>query len=167
MALLVIDVQKGLFEKSTPIYNADGLLANINLLIDRAHQERIPVFFIQHSSDKVLPLGSDEWRLHPRLQILPAEPVIGKTHPNAFEETTLKAELDARHVGRLVVTGLVTHGCVKATCLGAHDLGYKVTLVKDGHSSYSKQARELIDEWNDRLSRGVVELEAAADVRFK
>jgi hypothetical protein len=36
-ALLVIDVQKGLFEHETPIYEADRLLANIQMLIDRAH----------------------------------------------------------------------------------------------------------------------------------
>jgi nicotinamidase-related amidase len=38
MALLVIDVQQGLFKKKTPIYKADELLQNIISLVDRAHQ---------------------------------------------------------------------------------------------------------------------------------
>src|SRR5512140_786860 len=56
-ALLVIDIQKGLFEKSTPIYKAELLLKNINTLINKARQEGIPVFFIQHSSSKTLEKG--------------------------------------------------------------------------------------------------------------
>ena len=41
--LLVIDVQKGLFEKTTPIYKAKQLLENINILIDKARQENVPM----------------------------------------------------------------------------------------------------------------------------
>lgn len=63
----------------------------------------------------------------------------------------MHAELADRGVGRVVVTGLVTHGCVKATCLGGLELGYEVVLAKDGHSSYSKEAARLIEEWNRKL----------------
>jgi nicotinamidase-related amidase len=38
VALLVIDVQQGLFAKSIPIYHADELLKNIGTLVDRAHR---------------------------------------------------------------------------------------------------------------------------------
>ena len=36
--------------------------------------------------------------------------------------------------------GLVSNGCVKATCLGGIKNGYKVILVKDGHSNFNKNA---------------------------
>ena len=39
-ALLVIDVQQGLFKKSAPIYMADRLLENINALANRAQDEQ-------------------------------------------------------------------------------------------------------------------------------
>ena len=39
-ALLVIDVQQGLFEKPIPIYQAEKLLANLNRLIDSAAPDR-------------------------------------------------------------------------------------------------------------------------------
>lgn len=58
-ALLVIDVQKDLFEKSIPIYRADGLRETIIDLINRARDERTPVFFIQHSGQKIREKGSD------------------------------------------------------------------------------------------------------------
>ena len=66
----------------------------------------------------------------------------------------------------MVVTGLVTQGCVRATCLGAKKLGYKVILVSDGHSTYHKQAAHLIAEWNQKLSAGTVELQEAREIEF-
>jgi len=62
----------------------------------------------------------------------------------------------------VVVSGLVTHGCVRATCQGALALGYAVALVADGHSSYSKDAARLIEAWNCTLAEaGAVVLPAA------
>ncbi|HLO34083.1 MAG TPA: isochorismatase family cysteine hydrolase [Anaerolineales bacterium] len=129
MALLVIDVQKGLFEKSTPIYKAEHLLKNINALIHKARQGGIPVIYIQHSSPRTLERGSDAWQLHPEIKPLAEETIIHKLHGNAFEGTNLREELEKRNVSKLIAMGLVTHGCVKATCLGAMDEGYKVVLV--------------------------------------
>jgi nicotinamidase-related amidase len=166
VALLVIDVQQELFEKSTPIYQADQLLSNINLLVDRAHAAGVPVFFVQHSSWKTLVEGSDGWRLHPALQPLTTDHFVQKHHSNAFQETTLKGDLDALHVCRVVVAGLLTHNCVQVTCNGAHELGYDVVLVKDAHSNYSLKAHDDIDEWNEKLSHGIVQLQSTAEVDF-
>jgi nicotinamidase-related amidase len=151
MALLVIDVQKGLFEKSTPIHRAQQVLENINALIDKARQAGVPVFFIQHSSNKILEKGSDAWQLHPEIQPLADEMIIHKLHGNAFEDTNLREELQKRNIGVLVITGLVTHLCVKATCLGAMGEGYKVVLIGDGHSNFSKDAAQLIEKWNQMI----------------
>lgn len=165
-ALLVIDVQKGLFEKSTPIYRAEQLLANINTLIAKARRGGIPVIFIQHSSERILEKGSDGWQLHPEMKPLPKELVIHKLHGNAFEGTDLWEELEKRNVRKVIATGLVTHGCVKATCLGALDEGYKVVLVSDGHSSYSKDAAQNIEKWNRALGAKGAEVLEAEKVKF-
>ncbi len=155
-ALLVIDVQKEQFEESTPIYKADQLLQNITFLILKARQEGVPVFFVQHSADTYLKLGSDGWQLHPQIQPVAGEPIIHKRHGNSFEGTNLQEELIKRGVSTVVVTGLVTHGCVKATCLGALKEGYKVVLVSDAHSNFSKDALGMIEKWNRELaSKGV------------
>lgn len=165
-ALLVIDVQQGLFHKSTAIYRAESLLNTITGLIERAHAAGAPVVYIQHASDKVLPFGSSDWQLHPRLQPGADDVVIHKEHGNAFEDTSLDAVLTRRGIGRIIVTGLVTHGCVKATCLGALALGYAVTLAADGHSSYSKDAAQLVDEWNRRLGTAGATVVQAGQVEF-
>ena len=164
VALLVIDVQQGLFSKST--YKAEQLLHNINTLIERAHRDGVPVFFIQHSGAKTLVKGSHDWELHPQLHRLATDPIVHKEHGNAFEDTVLDAALKSGQVTNVVVTGLVTHGCVRATCIGALQLGYRVTLVKDGHSSFSKQAARLIDEWNQKLSAMNVELKSTSEIEF-
>jgi nicotinamidase-related amidase len=83
--------------------------------------------------------------------------VIRKRHGSAFEQTPLKAQLDARGVTGLVVTGLVTQGCVRATSLDAKKLGYRVILASDGHSNYHKQAARLIQEWNQKLNEAGVD----------
>lgn len=166
-ALLVIDVQDGMFHKSTPVYRAGQLLANINALVERAHQCCAPVIYVQHCGQRDLVRGTPGWQLHPDLSPLETDPIVYKEQGNAFENTSLTEILNDRQVGRLVVTGMVTHGCVKATCLGARALGYPVTLVTDAHSSYSQDAATLIEKWHASLSQEGVALLSTAEVRFE
>ena len=166
LALLVIDVQKGLYERSTPILNGEQVLENINTLIVRARHAGVPVIFIQHANKSTLVKGSDAWQLHPEIQPLDSEEIIHKRHGNAFKETHLDNELEKRGVNVLVVTGLVTHGCVKATSLGAIENGYQVILVSDGHSNFSKGAAQLIEKWNQKISEKGAELEETQEVDF-
>lgn len=159
-ALLVIDVQRQLFEEATPVYHAEQLIRNINFLISKARNEGVPVIFVQHSSDTYMIYGSGGWQLHPQIQPVAGEPIIHKIVGNAFEATNLKAELEKRAVNAVVITGMVTHGCVKATCLGALKEGYQVVLVSDGHSNFSKDAPAIIEKWNrDFSKKGAVVVE--------
>ena len=56
-----------------------------------------------------------------------ADPVTGDTHP-----TGLDALLRQRAIERVVVLGLATDYCVKATALDAAVLGYSTSVVTDG-----------------------------------
>lgn len=163
-ALLVIDVQNGLFSKPTPVYKADQLLENINSLKERLSQKGGMVIFIQHSNQKLLEKGSPHWQLHPDLEIDPQDLLIHKTFGNAFQETGLRGELDSRGIKTILITGLVTNGCVRATCIGGHNLGFRVILVADGHSTYVKSAPSVIKEWNRTLGQEVAEVHPAADI---
>jgi nicotinamidase-related amidase len=49
-ALLVIDMQQGLFNKK--IYNSQRLIDNINHLLDRFHLVNSPVFLFRHSNER-------------------------------------------------------------------------------------------------------------------
>lgn len=165
-ALLVIDVQQGIFHQSNPIYKADELLQNINALIEQARRAGVPVIFIQHSDEDGLVMGSTDWQLHPRLKPLAGEANIHKLYGNAFKETNLAEVLQRDQVTDLVITGLVTHGCVKATCLGALELGYRVTLVGDAHSNYSKQAADLIEGLNQKMAAKKAVVKPTSEISF-
>jgi nicotinamidase-related amidase len=69
-------------------------------------------------------------------------------------------------VQTVLVTGLVTHGCVRATCLGGAGRGYNVILVADAHSSYNRDAARLIEEWNRNLSESISGVIPAANLDF-
>ena len=165
-ALLVIDVQQELFKKSTPIFKAEELLRKIQAMVEKAHRAGAPVVYVQHSAAKQLVKGSPGWQLHPDLRPLNKDTIVHKEHGNAFEATPLHEILKAQGVKDVVICGLVTHGCVRATCLGGLELGYRVILAKDAHSSYSKDAACLIEEWNEKLSALMVELKLASEIEF-
>jgi len=167
-ALIVVDVQFGLFTRETPIYMADELIKNINTLINRAYSAKVPVFFIQHCSER-LKQGSNEWQLHSKLQFSDDDTFITKTKPNSFFGTSLKKELDVRQIKKVVIVGVWTHNCVQATCKGAKRLGYEVILVKDGHSRDGEEivAMNSIESWNEELSKGIVELMLTHEIDFK
>ena len=58
-ALLVIDVQQGLFRKSTPIYRAEPLLNTLTTLIERARRRRAGVSGRQSQRRGLRPLHAD------------------------------------------------------------------------------------------------------------
>lgn len=165
-ALLLIDLQQELFHKRIPIYRAEDLLENITLLTQRAHQAGLPVVYVQHCNQGALKPNTDGWQLHPRLKPGPDDLSIHKQHGSAFRDTPLKERLDARDIHTIVVTGLVSHGCVQATCLEARRLGYRVILVKDGHSNYHRQAARVIEECHQTLATAGVELAETSTLTF-
>jgi len=167
VALIVIDIQMGLFERANPIYEADQFLKNVNTLIQDARQGGVPVIFIQHANENTLVRGSHEWQLHPEIQPLEGEIIIHKLEGDAFIDTELKDELEKRDVNCLVVTGLLTQQCVKETSLGALKRGYRVYLVSDGHSNFSKDAERLIKKWNQTISKKGAELVETKAVDFR
>ena len=113
-----------------------------------------------------LAFGSEDWQLHPNLNLTDKDLIIHKQQGNSFEGTSLEELLDSKSINSLVVTGLVTHGCVKATCIGALELGYQVVLVDDGHSSYSKDAPDLIIKWNQNLSEMGAKIKNTPEIDF-
>lgn len=165
-ALLVIDVQQEMFEKNTPVYSAEQMLANINALAEKARATGAAVVFIQHDAEKQLVKGTPGWQVHSALKIEADDLRVHKQISNSFEKTDLKALLDARGVQRVVTCGMVTHGCVKNTSLGALAEGYQVVLAADAHSSYSPDAAEKIAEWNQTLAKAGVQVLPSAEIQF-
>lgn len=130
-ALLVVDVQNAVVAGA---YQRDEVIANINTLVDKARAEDVPVIWIQHASEELVP-DTEAWQYVPELQRNDSEPLVHKRYGDSFEDTTLEAELAKRGVGRLVVTGAQTDACVRSTIHGGFTRGYDVVLASDAHTT--------------------------------
>src|SRR5207245_3197980 len=133
-ALVVIDAQIGVVGEA---YHHDEVLDNINLLLDRARTSGTPVIYVQHNGPKgdELEPGKPKWPLHPAIAPRDGEPVVQKASPDSFHETRLQAELEARGIKRLVITGGQTQYCVDTTVRRAVAQGYDVLLASDAHTT--------------------------------
>jgi len=130
-ALLVIDVQNGVMAGA---HDRDGVIANINALVERARASDAPVVWVQHQSEELQP-ETENWQYVPELSRADTEPLVHKRYGDSFEGTDLEALLAERGVGRLVVTGAQTDACIRSTLHGAFVRGYDVTLVADAHTT--------------------------------
>lgn len=165
-ALLVIDLQLGMFDGAeiAPIHDGPGLLARVAARIARARQDGMRVIYVRHANPPgdLLVEGTPGWHIHPAIAPLPGETIIDKRHPDSFRETTLRAELAAAGTRRLIVVGAQTEYCVDTTCRRAASLGFDVTLVADGHSTWPNRtltAEQIVAHTNQTLAGGFVTLE--------
>lgn len=143
-ALVVIDVQNAMVEAA---YRKEELLKNIGDLLEKARAATAPIIFMQHD-DEYEPMkpGEPGWEIHESMATRDDEPVIRKRFSDSFYETSLGEELRSRNVGRLVVAGMSTEYCVDATCRGAVERGYEVTLAGDAHTTESDEVREMMGQ---------------------
>jgi nicotinamidase-related amidase len=165
-ALVVIDVQKDLFAQRQRIYREQELLENVNLLIEKATAAGARVFVVQHCGVSILKQHTDGWKVHPLVRLPRGCIRILKRHGSCFEDTDLEKHLAKLGEKDLVLCGLVTHGCVRASCLDGLKRGYRITLVSDTHCSYSKDAAGLIEKWNRTIAAAGGRLQTARRIRF-
>jgi nicotinamidase-related amidase len=130
-ALLVIDVQNGVVNDA---YERDAVIANIGSLVEKARGEGVPVVWVQHADDDLVP-DTEEWQYVRELVRDESEPLVHKNYGDSFEGTNLEVILADAGVGRLVVTGAQTDACIRSTIHGAFARGYDVTLVGDAHTT--------------------------------
>lgn len=168
-ALLLIDAQVNMFDPATPVYEADALLARLVDLVTRARgaEPPVPVIFVRNcgGADDPDQEGTPGWEIHPRLAPVAGDLVLDKTTTDAFESTTLADELATRGIQALVIAGLQSEHCIRATTLGALARGLHVTLVANGHSTYDsgeRTAAAIRDAVNAEFARRV-EIVRAAD----
>ena len=165
-ALLVIDVQRALFTRPNPVHKANQLIETINIMVDRSHLLGVKVIFVQHANQSFLKEGTEGWQFHPGVSPREADSLIQKKQGNAFLDTPLQSELEVQGIQNLLITGLVTQGCIRATCLGGLELGYRVSLVEDGHSNYNQEAAAVIEKWQKELELAGVEIISTDRIEF-
>jgi nicotinamidase-related amidase len=155
-ALLVIDVQEGIFADSEPPKDWDLRFANMQGLIQNARSTSVPIIYIQHHGgvgDRLHP-SQPGFALDHRFNRHANDKVIGKTACDSFYNTDLQAYLQRQDITSLVVCGCWTNYCVDTTCRRAVSLGYQVQLAADAHAcgpSKALTAAQIIAHHNDTL----------------
>jgi nicotinamidase-related amidase len=130
-ALLVVDMQNGVITRA---HARAAVVANVNVLVEKARREGVPVIWVQHC-DEQLARGSHESRIVSELTPRDTEPLVEKHYGDSFEDTNLENVLAVLRVGRLFVVGAQTDACIRSTLHGALVRGYDVTLVSDAHTT--------------------------------
>ena len=130
-ALLVVDVQNGVVIGN---HERDAVVANIERVVNEARQNRIPVVWVQDSSESRA-IGSDPWKIVPELTPNNTEPHVDNKYGDSFEDTDLESVLSYLGVGRVFVVGAQTDACIRSTLHGAFVRGYDTILVGDAHTT--------------------------------
>jgi len=130
-ALLVVDVQTGVVAGA---HARDETVANVGTLVERARRAGVPVVWVRHADDELVP-GTGDWQIVPELAPAEDEPIVEKRYGDSFEDTSLEDVLSGLAIGSLVVAGAQTDACIRSTLHGAFARGYDATLVSDAHTT--------------------------------
>lgn len=171
IALLIIDMQSGNFQGPDPVSDKERLLSKVQRLIDKAHGEGVPIFYVQNKGSKGDPdeIGTPGWEIHPTIIPKEGDVVIEKETPDAFHKTTLHQKLKSKKIEKLVIAGLQTEYCIDTTCRRAYSLGYDILLVKDAHSTWDSsnlKAKQIIEHHNQVLGGWFATLKNETEITF-
>jgi nicotinamidase-related amidase len=171
-ALLIIDMQTGLYDGPEKPYERERLLDNINQLIERARNANAPIFVAQHTGPAGSPIaaGSPLWQLCQGLAVDESrDRLFNKTRPSCFLGTDLEQQLKDAKVNELVIVGMKTQFCIDTTCRVAVELGFSVVLPEDGHSCMDTpalKAEAIIEHHNATLAGAFVKHTRAVEIDF-
>ena len=147
-ALLIVDFVMAYLDPASPLYaGVEDALASNERLLAAARAAGIPVIFtnVVYQADgadgglfykkipslRVFLEGSPLGAFPPSLQPVDGERVISKQFASAFFGTSLAETLSEEGIDTLLITGLSTSGCVRATALDALQSGFAPFVVRE------------------------------------
>ena len=133
-ALLVIDFQNEYFDGRMPIPDGTAALRNAKRLIAMADDAGMPVFHVQHVTPAGAPIfaeGGSTVDFHADIQPAANHAVVRKSSVSVFPTSDIDAQLKAKGIKTLIVSGLMTHACVAGATRDAVPLGYDVIVADD------------------------------------
>jgi nicotinamidase-related amidase len=136
--IVVIDAQHEYLDGSLTLPDVRPAVDQIRRLLDAARSLGAPVIHVAHSGRPgglFAPGVGGE--IIEQVAPIPGETVIGKTFPNAFAGTELRAAIERIGDPGLVLCGFMTHMCVSSTARAALDLGLNATVVRDATATRS------------------------------
>jgi len=147
-ALLLIDFCQAYFEPGNALYaEVEPALESALRVRAAARAAGVPVILtnvVYHPSgfnggrffEKAMPLknftcGNPMGAWGPGLEPFDDELVVSKQYPSAFFGTSLASTLTAAGCDSVILTGLTTSGCVRASCVDAMSHGFRTAVVAE------------------------------------
>mgnify|MGYP001485293471 FL=1 len=147
-AIILVDFVAAYFDENSPLYaDVEKALLSAIRIRNKGREKNIPIIYTNVSYKKdvkylgvffeKLPVlscfieGAKTAGWPSKLDIDPNEIVITKQYPSAFFETCLSKKLNNLEIDTLIITGLTTSGCIRATCVDAISYGFRPIVVKD------------------------------------
>jgi len=156
-ALIIIDCQNDFIKDRSP-YSCqmldDKLVGRIKEIIAFARERGIKIIYTQHSIEadksnmefgepedvRACIVGTEGWEIIGDLKPREGELVVRKDKYDAFVGTGLEETLRGLKTDTVILAGVLTNNCVRATAEGAHYRNFKIFVVSDccGATSYNK-----------------------------
>lgn len=180
-ALVMVDFVRAYLLENSPLYAAvEPARSAAERLLKTARDAHVPVLHtnVRFQSDgcnggvfyrkvpalRVFADGSDPElaRFAPGLEPLPGEPVFTKQYASAFFGTSFGSTLTALGIDTLLIAGVSTSGCIRATAVDACQHGFVPVVVREaiGDRPVGTHEANLYD-----LSAKYAEVLSLADVQ--
>ena len=162
-ALVVVDMCRGFIDARSPLgFECSDLIESNISLVDQFRVRKLPVIFTttiyRNDSDasvfrskipalNILKPNSEEVSFLDELAPSEGETVIEKKFASAFFQTNLNERLIQMKVDSVVICGVTTSGCVRATALDSLQNNLKTIVVENcvGDRDLSAHAANLYD----------------------
>ncbi len=163
-ALILIDFVQAYFVETSLLYARDGVpkmkaaLEAALRIREAAHRAGMPVFltkvelnrqqlennllFYKTKGMAVFEEGNPLAGFADGLVATPKDIVVNKYHSSSFHGTPLPAMLAWRRVDNLIITGISTSGCVRATCSDSVAHGFRPSVVYDAVGDRDERPHE-------------------------
>lgn len=159
-AIIAVDLSNGFAQANSPLGGdfSGQIAANITLF-EAANKSGVPIFFstvVYDSPDQasvfrqrlpalnILQRGSHWIEIHDDLQRFVAnDNIIEKHHPSAFFNTNLIDKLRFFKVDSLIITGLTTSGCVRATCVDGLQHNFLCSVIPQACGDRNQKAHDM------------------------
>ena len=166
VAHVIVDMQKGFVAQGAPIEvpmtreifgqinaiskavrGAGGTNVFLRYTFDRDEPVRWAGWLDNYLTDAQLQAqqtfarGGECWQLMPELEVTSEDLIIDKTRFSALIPGTcdMDAQLRARGVDTLIITGTLTNCCCESTARDALQMGYKVIFMTDANATLSDE----------------------------
>lgn len=161
--LVLIDIQREYRDGRVPLANVDQAADEAGRLLALARRNGVPVFHIAHDAGPGAPAFASDSAYRdflPQVAPLDGEPVLFKSHANAFLGTGLADHIRETGRSEVIIAGDTVGVCVSTTARAAAEQhGLRVTVVADAVA-----ARDIPDPLGGTINAETVRRVALAEL---